>query len=289
MDNWDDVKFVLALSRHGTMTAAAQALGTNVATVSRRIDRITEESAAPLFVKKDGIWTATATAAGFIRAADEFDARLRSERNNARTEAGHSDQVVRISAMPFVHQQILIPALPLLYRTRPFARIVLRNGSDSLGLGETDIALRFGRPESGRLVARRVAELGFHAYRSARCEAISGWVALGEGNATRPSALLGKSYFDGEPAVWCDTFEHMRCVIETTGRPGVLPDVVGLTGDGVVPDERHSTGTHLDVWMAFHQSRRADTALRATADWIVTAFAASEWAQLADDADIAAE
>ncbi len=41
MQNWDDLKFCLALHRSGTMTDAARILDTNVATVSRRIARMT--------------------------------------------------------------------------------------------------------------------------------------------------------------------------------------------------------------------------------------------------------
>ena len=37
LKNWDDLKFCLALDRYGTMTAAADHLDTNTATVSRRI------------------------------------------------------------------------------------------------------------------------------------------------------------------------------------------------------------------------------------------------------------
>ena len=48
MQNWDDPKFCLALEQYQTMTAAARALGTNTATVSRRIERLTEEAGEPL-------------------------------------------------------------------------------------------------------------------------------------------------------------------------------------------------------------------------------------------------
>jgi len=51
MQNWDDLKFCLALERYQTMTAAARAVGTNTATVSRRIDRLTEEAGEPLFLQ----------------------------------------------------------------------------------------------------------------------------------------------------------------------------------------------------------------------------------------------
>ena len=41
------------------MTAAARALGTNAATVSRRIDRLTEETSEPLFLRDNTQWRAT--------------------------------------------------------------------------------------------------------------------------------------------------------------------------------------------------------------------------------------
>ena len=289
MDNWDDVKFVLALSRHGTMTAAAQALGTNVATVSRRIDRITERSSTPLVVKKDGAWTATSTAQGFVRAAEEFDARIRSEQNNAKDAAGQTDQIVRISALPFVHHAILIPALPDLRSARPSARVVLRNRIDSLGLGDTDIVIRFGRPDAGRLVARKVADMRFHMYRSSKQPPADGWVTLGEEYDQRSSSALGFESLDVEPSIRCDTFEHVLAVIKSTALPGILPDIVGRTAEGIVPHEAFPKGTQAEIWMAYHQSRRADIALRAAADWIVEAFAATIWSNIHDEVEIAAE
>ena len=59
MQNWDDLKFCLALERYQTMTAAARALGTNTATVSRRIDRLTEEAGEPLILRDHTHWRAT--------------------------------------------------------------------------------------------------------------------------------------------------------------------------------------------------------------------------------------
>ncbi|NCV12786.1 MAG: LysR family transcriptional regulator [Rhodobacteraceae bacterium] len=45
------LKFCLALERYQAMTAAARALGTNTATVSRRIDRLTEAAGEPIFLR----------------------------------------------------------------------------------------------------------------------------------------------------------------------------------------------------------------------------------------------
>ena len=52
VQNWDDLKYCLALDEFRTMTAAAKALGTNTATVSRHLERLTEEAGQPLFIPK---------------------------------------------------------------------------------------------------------------------------------------------------------------------------------------------------------------------------------------------
>lgn len=55
MDNWDDLRFVVALARYGSMANAARHLRTNTATVSRRIKRLNESANAALFLKGMGV------------------------------------------------------------------------------------------------------------------------------------------------------------------------------------------------------------------------------------------
>lgn len=289
MGNWDDLKFVLALYRHRTMTAAAKAIGTNVATVSRRIERITERSATPLFIKVDGGWQATAAARGLIAAAEEFDSRVRAEENNAQDAAGLSPQKVRVTAMPFVHHSVLLPEVRKLRQARPNIRLSLRNKAESLGLGDTDIIVRFGRPEAGRLVARKVGDTHFHAFRPVGARTGSEWIGIGEEYDDRPTSALGAGIFGTEPTMRCDLFEHVQAAMHATGLPGIIPDVIGMRDAGLELLEEHPDGIEVEVWMAYHQSRRDDLALRAVADWIIGCFSETAWANVEDEVEIAAE
>ncbi|MGR3540308.1 MAG: LysR family transcriptional regulator [Hasllibacter sp.] len=290
MNNWDDLKFVLALSRAGTMTAAARTLGTNVATVSRRIERITDSAATPLFVKTDGAWQATPVARGLIRAAEEFEAQITREENNARETAGQGLTPIRLTASPMIIAAVLLPAMGDVVQRHPNLRLSLKNKVQSTGLGEADIFIRFGRPEAGRLVARRVGAVTFHAYRAANVEApADGWVGLSSEYDDAPSALLGTSVFDSEPTVRCDQFEHMVEAMKATGLPGIIPDIVGSREPELQKLDITQPALELEFWMAFHQSRRDDIAVRAVADWVVDCFRRSAWANVADEVEIAAE
>ena len=46
---WDDLRFVLALARHGTLTAAAASLGVSQPTVGRRLAVLERRMRTPLF------------------------------------------------------------------------------------------------------------------------------------------------------------------------------------------------------------------------------------------------
>ncbi|MCP4448106.1 MAG: LysR family transcriptional regulator [Myxococcales bacterium] len=49
--NWDDLRFILAVARHGTITDGARALRLNATTVSRRLRAMEEEAGTALFDK----------------------------------------------------------------------------------------------------------------------------------------------------------------------------------------------------------------------------------------------
>ncbi|NVO28790.1 LysR family transcriptional regulator [Donghicola sp. C2-DW-16] len=76
MENWNDLRICLALHRFGTMSAAADYLGANVATVSRRVHKLSEQMGEPLFTKKGVIWTATPYALEIISWAEQTEGRL---------------------------------------------------------------------------------------------------------------------------------------------------------------------------------------------------------------------
>ena len=75
MPSWDDLKFALALSRHGRMNSAAQSLGINVATMSRRIERLGEILGQPPFIKKADGWEASPMILSLLEIAEDVEQR----------------------------------------------------------------------------------------------------------------------------------------------------------------------------------------------------------------------
>lgn len=71
---WDDLKYVLALSRHGTATAAARTLGVNGTTVTRRIVALEEHLGTRLFDRRAHGTVPTVAGEAAIAAAARMEA-----------------------------------------------------------------------------------------------------------------------------------------------------------------------------------------------------------------------
>jgi DNA-binding transcriptional LysR family regulator len=78
------------------MTAAARALGTNTATVSRRIDRLTEEAGEPLFLRDNTQWRATDMGRELAQIALRIEDRI--SRAATETMEQQKTQILRINA-----------------------------------------------------------------------------------------------------------------------------------------------------------------------------------------------
>jgi DNA-binding transcriptional LysR family regulator len=280
MDNWDDLRFLVAVAKSGSMTAAARLLGTNVATVSRRIERLTHQLGAAPFVRTPEGWRPSPQVSGLIELASAFEGSLAAEINSSRPPGQDRQRVsVRLGAPPFITSRVLVPAL-----SDPPARLsaVALEISDRItgeGLGEFDVIVRFGAPEAGRLRTKRVGSLSYRLFRrddapEATPGAGSDWIGLVDLHDDSAPMRMARERFAGPPSMRVATFDALAEVIGRTGLPGPLPDIVGRRS-GLAPlDGAIDPGPWVaDFWIAYHESRRGDPAIEATVAWIEGAFA----------------
>lgn len=166
---WGQIRSFLAVSRLGSLSAAARELGVSQPTLSREIQALETTTELNLFKRTtQGLQLTEAghalvEAAGKMSdAADQF----------ARQASGLSVELsgdVRISVNEIVGIYLLPPAIAAFRIQHPGVHIdiVISNRVSSLSKREADIALRMFRPTQPDLVARRLPdmELGFYAHR----------------------------------------------------------------------------------------------------------------------------
>lgn len=159
--NWDDLRYVLAVSRTGSALRAARLLGVNQTTVLRKLDVLEAAIGAPLFERSRA--GQIPTAAGQL--ATEAAARMEDEaRGLASALAAQRRSLVgsvRLTTSEILASRLVTPCLRTFQTLNPEVSVELVATDERLDIarGDADVALRAGsRPEGAGVVARRMPD-----------------------------------------------------------------------------------------------------------------------------------
>jgi len=281
--NWDDLRTALAIRRGGTLSAAARSLGINQTTAARRLERLESALGARLFDRIDGRMVPTdAGRPALDRAAamDEVAAGVAAETRDADAAAAGT---VRLTSLPSFITGYLAPRLAEFTDRHPAVTVELVGASDNLHLGrrEADLAVRYSRPATGNLRARRIGVVGYAGYASrdlvadtARPLADLPWATYDEAFAALPEQrwLEDRIRPARRPASASDVPTLLALARHSAGA-AVLPcfmadgvaDLVRLTGPEPV--------VRREIWLLSHPDLRAVRRIAALADWLATVAA----------------
>src|SRR5262249_8756031 len=162
--DWEDVRYFVALARHGSLSAAARALTVNHATVARRLAALEQALGPKLFKRRPSGFELTPAGSSALEAAGAMEGAAatltRIEPETALTG------LVRITATPSLAEVFLIPRLAALQQRHSALdlEIMAERRPISLKRHESDIALRLGPPERGDLLARCIGHVAYRFY-----------------------------------------------------------------------------------------------------------------------------
>ncbi|SIN91181.1 LysR family transcriptional regulator [Vannielia litorea] len=273
MPSWDDLKFALALSRHGRMNSAAQSLGINVATMSRRIERLGEILGQPPFVKKADGWEPSPVITGLLDIAEEVEQRLETEMNSIRSGTAAQNTRFSIGCPPIISLFVLYPNIanrdPALGNVSySFTQRVMEDG-----LGENDLVIQHKRPESGRVITQKIATLSSSIYRLKGGRETGGWVSLSEQYDPTPFNQAGYRFFGTPPSVRVQSMYELYELIGATGMAGPIPDLVAASNPELEIVPGGETISETALWLIYHASRRGDPVMEQTVAWVKDSFA----------------
>ncbi|MBX7080690.1 MAG: LysR family transcriptional regulator [Nannocystaceae bacterium] len=232
---WDDVRVLLAVLRAGSFTKAAEALGTDQSTVSRRIAGLEQVLGLPLFERTRRAPLPTETALRLREACERVDVEMARFADEA---AGAHDRAVqgrvRVATTEEVAIHVLVPrVLPALRREHPGLHVDLLTGyrAADLAAREAEIAIRFFRTERGDLVGRRIARWPttvLAARRSAR--ALRGrplreleWISVELAGLATPESAWLQAHIDRPPAMICSSYQVQLAAIRAGIGVGIGP------------------------------------------------------------------
>src|ERR1700724_243989 len=88
--NWDDVRYFLAVARTGTLSAAARQLGTEHTTVARHIQALEDELNSRLFHKSNSGYGLTDAGERLLAGAEAIESAYVSAKAAASSEQPHA-------------------------------------------------------------------------------------------------------------------------------------------------------------------------------------------------------
>lgn len=164
--DWDDLRFFLAVARSGRISGAGQRLGTDHATVSRRITGLELALGAKLFERNPRGYNLTQPGERLLASAQAIETEaLRAERNVAEVDLAVSG-TVRISTLEGFGNFFLASRLPRFAKANPNLAVELIAIQQIVALSrrESDVAVTLDPPQSGRFVREVLTEYVLFVY-----------------------------------------------------------------------------------------------------------------------------
>lgn len=271
--DWNDLRYVLALSRHGSLSATARLLKVNHATVARRIAALEASLGITLFERRARGYVATPAAAPVLQAAEQIEAPLLRLARLGDARAGEQiSGTVRITCTEGVASHSVAPQLAGLRQRWPGLQIelVVEHRSLSLARREADIAIRWARPKTGELYASKLGAVPYRLYRNPVAVDRNAVAAFDESLAEIPESLWLKT-----SGLTQTIRSNSMIPLVAAARSGacavLLPEYIGRQYPELVPEPGKPPVTR-ELWLVLHRDLRNTPRVRAVADHLASAI-----------------
>jgi DNA-binding transcriptional LysR family regulator len=288
--DWNDLRYVLAIQRAGTLARAAAELGINATTVGRRLTSLEEQVAARLFDRtKDG-YVLTHAGRDLLAHAERMEREVLAVEREVSGADRRAAGLVRLSTTEMLVTRFLGPYLPRFHARHPEVTLdvacTLR--SVSLGRRDADVVLRLSRPREDDVVARRLATVPLSLY------AAPAYVAE-HGRPKRPDRSLRghrvlmfaavrafaventwlEARLDGAQVVLrSDSVSSVYAAAVAGAGIALLPRRVADAEAGLVALETRSAPEPREIWQAVHRDLLRSARVKAVLDFLAEVVAA---------------
>ncbi|MBC8792005.1 MAG: LysR family transcriptional regulator [Tagaea sp. CACIAM 22H2] len=172
LTDWSLLRSFLAVSRRGSLSAAARAAGLTQPTIGRHIDELESGLGVTLFTRSPSGLIPTEAAHALQPHAEAMETAFAALRRAA-TFGGDGTAprgTIRISASEIMGTFVLPPILSVLRGRYPeiVFELALNNRTEDLLRRDADLAVRMTRPKQDGLIARKlgIVGLGLYAHRT---------------------------------------------------------------------------------------------------------------------------
>jgi len=276
---WNDLHFVLAVCRAGTLSGAARKLGVNHYTVFRRIGAIEEKLGVRLFERLASGYVMTEAGEAMLESGERIENEVFGLSRKLVGRDLHLSGVLRVAVPDALLMKVLMYHLAEFSRLYPAIQLELEISNNYLNLTrrEADIAVRATRSPPDTAVGRRLCAMMTTIYGSGEYLArqIDGaveshsWLIPDENLAHLPvTKWLGRKYPKATAKLRCNTLLGLyEAVVQGFGvaaLPCFLADPnTRLNRILPPPDELAS-----ELWLLTHPDLRRTARVKALMDFL---------------------
>lgn len=237
MFDWNDLRYFLAVARHGSTIAAAKALKTSQSTVQRRLSELERRIGQPLVNRNANGYRLSEFGEQLLPHAERVEAAVEAlNQRRAALERGEVGTIRLTCPEPIMARLKRSPFLDRFHERHPKLRVefVMSDKYLDLARGDADVALRSGDTDDEVLVGRKVADSFWAVYGTPAYLAAHGKPAsIAE---LKQHAMIGldESMADHRAAVWLrEAVPGGEIVVRATSVLGLVS--AARSGIGLAP------------------------------------------------------
>ncbi len=289
MDNWDDLKFVLAVSNAGSLAKAARSLGVTHSTVSRRLSALEERMGTRLFDRLPEGFTATSAGQEAVAAARRVEAEVLALDTRILAQDAGLEGPLRVTAAQLIFQAQLAEIVARFKERHPRIDVTMNAANEVLSLHrrEADIAVRvtdkpdeslFGRLATGQNRCFYVSRDYLRQNLDALNESVSAkpvkFVAFKWWGANPPKAIRER-FPNAEVSTVTDDMIAMYAAIRAGMGIGRLPCFLGDSHAELVRLPGAEPVRYFDIWILTHPDLKNVARIRSFMKFAADAFKAN--------------
>lgn len=168
MFDWNDLKYLLAVARHGSTIAAGKALGTSQSTVHRRLEELERKLGQALVTRQSSGYRLTEYGMTLLPFAERIEAAVADFSRRAGDAEQDMQGVIRVTCPePIIARMSKSGLIERFHERHPHLRVEFITSDRYLDLskGEVDVAFRSGDTDD-ELIGRKIADSVWAVYAS---------------------------------------------------------------------------------------------------------------------------
>jgi DNA-binding transcriptional LysR family regulator len=283
---WDDLRYVLAVTRTGSASKAARSLGVDQTTVLRKLDLLETTLGTSLFERRKTGQTPTPAGKLVAEAAERMEKEAHALENALATRRRVVGGAVRLTTSDGLAGRFVTPCMRSFQALYPGVTVELIATDERLDIagGEADVALRgSSHPEGAGIVARRMPDILWTIYCSPAyaaergipdCrDALHGHDIVGfEGRLTRLPGWrwLSEAVPDAVVRFRSSSFVSMVANLRAGLGVGPLPTIIGDAEQGLVRCFPPPPELRDELWLIVREELKNEPHVRALTDFLAS-------------------